>query len=340
MAMQMETGGWQPQFELSALRSGEKYALAKGQEEEELLKSQLANFLSQQTMGNDILKSNLAGQQAGAMNTPERIQAYVDSNMGKYASDTAKGQLDSQTVNSNILAKNAENAQTVDNRELAALLQPFKRQQVPYEGQAGIDKARGMSAMMGNQTGIVTGRDAQGNAYAPAVLDNMRKDYQSQVATLGNTPEHWGKVDVENVKGEWDLKKARIAAAASEASARHGGKAAWAYAIGPATQLITGSQSTLAKLNSNAMDEEIGRLLRTRGLVPGTPKYNEALKSEKDTQRTELERQIKEGQQFLTEIRTAAGMGGLQTQTGGGSTNKNSTSNSAPLGSKENPHKL
>jgi hypothetical protein len=108
MAMQMDTGGWQPQFELSALRSGEKYALAEAQQDEELRKSRLENYLKGRTVDNDIVKSNLEGARAGAMNTPDMLDWHTRGYKGQMQSQDAAGRFAQDTLANKTLQGNQE----------------------------------------------------------------------------------------------------------------------------------------------------------------------------------------------------------------------------------------
>ena len=299
MAMAFDSGSWKPRYDYSAFLSGQQNAMAEQQAEEDITKSILANLeqytmmpgkferqgLENLGMGYDNKTKALAAAQADMQNNPEALKMFLQS-------------------------KQAEQQKAIREDELSKLLQPFKIQAAPFEGQATVDKARGNAAVVGNQAGILTGTDQSGNQIPAPVLSNMRKGYKEQVATQGYTPEHWSKATIEDIKGEWDLKKANIMASAQRDAASTGGKAAWAQAMGPATQLITQTQNALAKLNSNEMDEQLAGMIATRGLKPGTPEFEAALKTEKDNLRVELNKQLTEGTKFLQDIRTASGLGG------------------------------
>ena len=306
MAIENISTGYKPEFTLGALYHGFNAANADEASQLELLKQYLANQKAQM----ELPTAALEGSRALLMGTPENVDAYAKGQLGTFADQAAKGKLASSTVDKNIAATNAGYDQKIDDRAVAALMQPFKISAAPYEGQALVDKTRGNAAVMGNQAGILTGVDNTGQAYTPNVLASMNKDYQRQIGIQGNTPEHWSKMAVEDLKGRWDVTKANIMAAAQKEAAKSGSKAAWAMALPHATSMITKTQQELADLENNPLSEQITRILATRGFKPGQKGYDEAYKSQKDVLRTELRKQLVDGQKFLDEIRRASGLMG------------------------------
>ena len=306
MGIENISTGYKPEFALGALYHGFNAANADEASQLELIKNYLANQKAQM----ELPTAALEGSRSLLMGTPENVTAYAQGQLGTFADQAAKGKLASSTVDKNIAATNAGYDQKVDDRAIAKLMQPFKVNAAPYEGQALFDKTRGNAAVMGNQAGILTGMDELGQAYTPNVLANMNKDYQRQVGVQGYTPEHWSKMAVEDIKGRWDVTKANIMAKAQTEAAKSGGKAAWAMALPHATSMITKTQQELADLENNPLSEHITHTLATRGLKQGTKEYNEAYKSQKDALRVELRKQLADGQKFLDEIRRASGLMG------------------------------
>ena len=297
MAINNIETGYKPEFALGAMYAGENAATNRMGNQLDIIKQFLANQREQAMQPLDITKAQLTnegmasenlikafqGAQAQSQNTPEMLKAFVDSTRAGYNKNIRQDQVD-------------------------ALLQPDKLRAAPFQGQTMVDNARAGADMSGNQTSAVTGVDRSGNVLSPMQRQTAQKAYESAVPIMGNTPEFWGKNEIENTKGYWDLEKANIAAAAQRDAAHVGGKAAWAQAIGPATQEVSKLRELMTKLDNNELADEIAARVRMSGKKPGTPEYQAALVSEKDMLRKALHGQLTQAQQWLFDVQKASGI--------------------------------
>lgn len=287
---QIETG-YKPEFGLGAVYQGFNAANADQSAEMELIKQFLANQREQQMQPLDIQKAQLSNQgtvfdnmtkglqgaQAQAQNNPAMLQSFLQDKRAGY--------------NKNIRAD-----------ELESILQPFKKEAAPSQGQQMVAGAKSDATLGDLQQRIITMPPGPER-------EALYKQYTDAVGTRGFTPEFWGKNEVENTKGYWDLEKAGVAASATRDAAHTGGKAAWAQAIGPATQEVKTLREQLTKLNSNEFSDQLAQMLITKGLKKGTPEYTAALETTKKQWRTELEGSLKNAEGQLRAIYLASGIG-------------------------------
>ena len=290
MALPMIETGYKPEFGLGAVYQGFNAANADMSAEEELIKQFLANQREQQMQPLDIrkanltnegmvfdnMKKNLEGNQALVQNTVPMLRKFRENKEAEYNKNIRQDEIDS-------------------------LLQPFKKDAVPSQGQTLVADAGADAQLAGERQRILAMPDGP-ERWAAA------EQYSKNVATRGYTPEFWGKNEVENTKGYWDLEKANIAAAAQRDAAHVGGKAAWAQAIGPATQEVSKLRELMTKLDNNELADEIAARVRMSGKKPGTPEYQAALVSEKDILRKALHGQLTQAQQWLFDVQKASGI--------------------------------
>lgn len=290
MALPMIETGYKPEFGLGAVYQGFNAANADMSAEEELVKQFLANQREQQMQPLDMkkanltnegmvfdnMKKNLEGNQALVQNTVPMLRKFREN-------------------------KEAEYNKNIRQDELDGLLQPFRKDAVPSQGQTLVADAGADAQLAGERQRILAMPDGPERRAAA-------EQYSKNVATRGYTPEFWGKNEVENTKGYWDLEKANIAAAAQRDAAHVGGKAAWAQAIGPATQEVSKLRELITKLDNNELADEIATRVRMSGKKPGTPEYQAALVSEKDMLRKALHGQLTQAQQWLFDVQKASGI--------------------------------
>lgn len=290
MALPTIDTGYKPEFGLGAVYQGFNAAHADMSAEEELIKQFLANQREQQMQPLDVtkaqltnegmvfdnMKKNLEGNQALVQNTVPMLRKFRENKEVEYNKNIRQDEIDS-------------------------LLQPFKKDAVPSQGQTLVADAGADAQLAGERQRILAMPDGPERRAAA-------EQYSKNVATRGYTPEFWGKNEVENTKGYWDLEKANIAAAAQRDAAHVGSKAAWAQAIGPATQEVSKLRELMTKLDNNELVGEIATRVRMSGKKPGTPEYQAALVSEKDRLRKALHRQLTQAQQWLFDVQKASGI--------------------------------
>ena len=296
MPLPMIETGYKPEFGLGAVYQGFNAANADNSAELEIIKQFLANQREQQMQPLDVKKAqltndgmvfdnmvkNLQGAQANIQNTPKQLQLFAQDKEAGYNKNIRQDEVDS-------------------------LLQPFKLEAAPFMGQRQVNDANSDAVLSVMQNEII-------NTPAGPKRDLLQKRFTDAVATRGYTPDFWGRNEVENTKGSWDVQKAEIAANATRDAAGASGKAAWAQAIGPATQEVSKLREMLTKLENNELGEEIAQRVRMAGKKPGTKEYNDALVSEKDKLRNNLKSQYTQAAMFLQQVQAASGIGGAPTQ--------------------------
>lgn len=221
--MQQFNTGYKSEFGLGAALAGENDAFTDQANQLELIKNFLANQREQKMQPLDVDIKGLQAAQARSQNTPEMLQAFVDNTRAGY--------------NKNIRED-----------EVGALLQPFRKQAAPFQGKREVDNAQLDARLSGLQQILASDLGPDGNPLSPADRQAVEADYSQLVATRGNTPEHWGKVDTERVKGEWDLKKQQLANEGHLASVNAGADKTNRMEVVKAFSTIT---SQLNNINSN-----------------------------------------------------------------------------------------
>lgn len=186
MAMSEISTGYKPEFGLGALYQGMNAANANQASELDLIKQFLANQREQTSQPMDMQILGLKAAQAQQQNTPEML--------GKFAQNTEAGY-----------------DKAIRENELGNVLHKFKLDAAPAQGQREVDYANIDADIAGMENTLRSGLGDNGLPLGEPLKEDLETRLQELLARRGNTPEHWGKIDTENVKGEWDLKKQRLA---------------------------------------------------------------------------------------------------------------------------------
>lgn len=298
MAIENIATGYKPQFALGALYHG----FNAGSQDNA---SQLANLIQEQALQKsietdpyDVLRSQYEGLLArDKMNSPTFMPQMLRGMEGEQISKEMQGQ------------------EAIRKNDIGSLLQPFLKQNMPLE--QGIKKRQLSMQDENDQIDQLIdrgGMDQFGNQATPQQMQMWKGLRQQRIDRLATNPDILNKIQLENVKGQWDIDKANIMAGASRDAAASGGKAAWAQALPAVTQMIKSTQEILGKLAGNEMDDAISEKVRLSGKKPGTPEYAQAMKSEKDTLRTKLSADLAEQQQVYKSILSQGGFGGVPAQ--------------------------
>ena len=332
MALTNINTGYTPEFALGAMYAGENAATNRMGNQLEIVRNFLANQREQSMQPLDITKAQLTnegmasenlikafqGAQAQSQNTPEMLKAFVDSTRAGYNKNIRQDQVD-------------------------ALLQPDKLRAAPFQGQTMVDNARAGADMSGNQASAVTGVDRYGNVLSPMQRQTAKKAYESAVPIMGNTPEFWGKNELENTKGWWHLEAAKQAADATRYAASVGGKAAWAQALPQVMGYVKSLEGDLTKLNNNEMGDMIAQRVATMGIPKGSPEYKAALETEKVKLRQDLNTQLIQARQQYQQVLMASGLmtgnpvaASTNSKVSGSGSNSN-RAGGAPMGTPDNP---
>lgn len=184
--MQQFNTGYKSEFGLGAALAGENDAFTDQANQLELVKNFLANQREQKMQPLDVDIKGLQAAQARSQNTPEMLQAFVDNTRAGY--------------NKNIRED-----------ELGTLLQPFRKQAAPMQGQAEVAQAINNSNLLELQKTIDTGMDMNNTPISPQDMQILQQELQKQIAMRGQTPELYGKMQIEDKKGQWDMEKQRLA---------------------------------------------------------------------------------------------------------------------------------
>ena len=308
MALPMIETGYKPEFGLGAVYQGFNAANADMSAEEELVKQFLANQRERQMQPLDIRKANLTnegmvfdnmkksleGHQSQAMNTPELLQAFVADKQAGFNKNIRQDELD-------------------------GLLHRFRKDAVPSQGQTLVADAGADAQLAGERQRILAMPDGPERRAAA-------EQYSRNVATRGYTPEFWGKNEVENTKGYWDLEKTGIMASAQRDAAHAGGKAAWAQALPVVRQELSSLEDKLTKLNNNALGDLIEQAVVTRGIPKGTQAYEDAKKTVKTEWRTQLEKELKAARENYNTVLQASGLFNSGTPVPASTSNSSSSS--------------
>ena len=332
MALPTIDTGYKPEFGLGAVYQGFNAANAEQGAELELIKQFLANQREQSMQPLDVTKAQLTnegmasenlikafqGAQAQSQNTPEMLKAFVDSTRAGYNKNIRQDQVD-------------------------ALLQPDKLRAASFQGQTMVDNARAGADMSGNQASAVTGVDRSGNVLSSMQRQAAQKAYEGAVPIMGNTPEFWGKNELENTKGWWHLEAAKQASDATRYAASVGGKAAWAQALPQVMGYVKSLEGDLTKLNNNEMGDIIAQKVATMGIPKGSPEYKAALETEKVKLRQDLNTQLIQARQQYQQVLMASGLmtgnpvaASTNSKVSGSGSNNNRAGGS-PIGTPDNP---
>ena len=325
MALTTINTGYIPEFALGAMYAGENAATNRMSNQLEIVKNFLANQREQQMQPLDITKAQLTnegmasdnlvkafqGAQAQKQNTPEMLQAFVDSTRAGYNENIRQDEIDS-------------------------LLQPFKKNAVPSQGQTLVADAGVDAQLAGERQRILTMPDGPERRAAA-------EQYSRNVATRGYTPEFWGKNELENTKGWWHLEAAKQASDATRYAASVGGKAAWAQALPQVMGYVKSLEGDLTKLNNNEMGDIIAQKVATMGIPKGSPEYKAALETEKVKLRQDLNTQLIQARQQYQQVLMASGLmtgnpvaASTNSKVSGSSSNSN-RAGGAPMGTPDNP---
>lgn len=221
--MQQFNTGYKSEFGLGAALAGENDAFTDQANQLELIKNFLANQREQKMQPLDVDIKGLQAAQARSQNTPEMLQAFVDNTRAGY--------------NKNIRED-----------ELGTLLQPFRKQAAPMQGQAEVAQAINNSNLLELQKTIDTGMDMNNTPISPQDMQILQQELQKQIAMRGQTPELYGKMQIEDKKGQWDMEKQRLANEGHLASVNAGADKTNRMEVVKAFSTIT---SQLNNINSN-----------------------------------------------------------------------------------------
>lgn len=234
--MQSLDTGYKSEFGLGAALAGQNDAYAEEENKLNLVKAFLANQREQQMQPLDVDIKGLQAAQSRMQNTPEMLQGFVDNARAGY--------------NKNIRED-----------ELGALMQPFRKQQAPLQGQRDVDYARVDADIARMQDILRSGISDNGLPLTPELQDDLSLRMQELTARRGNTPEHWGKINTENVKGQWDMDKQALANKgslnAANASAKRNQHSEVVKALTPIMGYAKNIDTQLAKLEAKQLDNEI-----------------------------------------------------------------------------------
>ncbi len=297
MAFNQIDTGYKPDGALGALYQGYNAADAQQMNALEMIKAALANQREQQMQPLDIEKAQLSnkgmvfdnmvkalqGVQAETQNTPQQLNLFAKSKEAGYNKDIRED-------------------------ELSGVLQPFKLAAAPAQGHIMVNDARSDATLSDQQSGAITGIDATGNQLTPEQQRSFLQQYSQNVPIRGNTPQQYGKENLEDIKGWWDLQKANVAASATRDAASVGGKAAWAQALPVAERTVANIQNNLTKLRNNELGDEIAARVRAAGKKPGTLEYKQALESEKQKLGATMQQELLEAKRQYDLILQASGL--------------------------------
>lgn len=186
---QIETG-YKPEFALGALYQGMNAANANNMAEEEILQKFLANQREQSIQPLDIKQAEL------------RNQASVFDNMVKELSGAQAQQQNNKPMLQNFaLGKDAQNQGLIRKNEVEQAAQPYELQAAPLLGKQKVADANITEKIAQLEVDMAAEKD-------PLKKLALRSQRNALVDTHGYSPQHFQKVDIENVKGGWDYDRA------------------------------------------------------------------------------------------------------------------------------------
>lgn len=239
--------GYKPEWGLGAVYQGINAADSEALNQEELIKSFLANQRETQMQPLDVQVRGLEAAQAGVQNTPDMLKRFAQSKQAGY--DKAQRE-----------------------NELGALMQPFLKEKAPLEGKAQVDQALQNSNLLELQKTIDSGVDRNGQPISPQDMQVLNQEYQKQIALRGQTPELFGKLAVEDKKGQLDLEKQRLVneghLAAANASSSRSHQSEVVKALSPIMGYLKNIDTQLAKIDTTETEMNIYRDLLSKGKKP------------------------------------------------------------------------
>lgn len=233
--MQSLDTGYKSEFGLGAALAGQNDAYAEEENKLNLVKAFLANQREQQMQPLDVDIKGLQAAQSRMQNTPEMLQGFVDNARAGY--------------NKNIRED-----------ELGNIMQPFRKQQAPLQGQRDVDYARVDAEIARMQDVLRSGISDNGLPLSSELQDDLSIRLQELTARRGNTPEHWGKINTENVKGQWGIDKQALAnkgsAAVAQKNSEKQGQAELVRVFGQIRSEISNIDTNLTKLETKEIENQ------------------------------------------------------------------------------------
>jgi hypothetical protein len=227
--------GYKPEYGLGAVYQGINAADSEALNQEEIIKAFLANQREQQSMPMDMDIKGLQAAQARQQNTPDMLQSFMKDKQAGY--------------NKNIRED-----------EIGSLMQPFRKEQAPLQGQREVETAKLDSNLAHLQNLIHTGTDSNGNPLSQPDLAILNQEYNKLVGIKGNSPEYWAKTGIENTKGDWDLRKQQLANEGHQNTARITSEKNHAMEVNRALTTVTtqikGLNDNLAKLEGKEIENQ------------------------------------------------------------------------------------
>lgn len=232
--------GYKPEFGLGAIYQGENAAYANMNNQLDLIKTMLANQRETQMQPLDLQVRGLDAAQAQQQNTPEMLSKFIQN-------------------------KEAGYDKAIRENEIGNILHKFKLEAAPKQGEAEVDFASVDADIAKMQDVLRSGMGDNGVPLEEPLKQDLELRLQELIARRGNTPGHWGDIDKENVKGEWDLKKQRLAnegsARAASISGNRGNQSEAIKAAGQVAGILRNLDSKLTSLDTaegkNAIIEAI-----------------------------------------------------------------------------------
>lgn len=254
MALTNINTGYTPEFALGAMYAGENAATNRMGNQLDLIKNFLANQREQQMQPLEVEKADLTnkgmvfdnmvkslqGAQAKSQNTPMGLEIFRK-------------------------AKEAEQNKNIRQNELDAALHPDRLRAAPMQGQQLVDYANIDSEISTAQRQLASGVGDNGLPLSQPLMDDLNTRIQELTARRGYTPEHWGKVDLENVKGEWDLEKQRLANQGHIGAANKGVASQAVQIANQYAGMIKNIDSKLTYLDTKESENEIMTMILNEG---------------------------------------------------------------------------
>lgn len=254
MALPTIDTGYKPEFGLGAVYQGFNAANAEQGAELELIKQFLANQREQQMQPLEVKKANLTNKGIVFDNMVKSLQGAQ-----------ANSQNTSRGLEIFRKAKEAEQNKSIRQDELDAALHPDRLRAAPMQGQQLVDYANIDSEISTAQRQLASGVGDNGLPLSQPLLDDLNTRIQELTARRGYTPEHWGKVDLENVKGEWDLKKQRLANQGHIGAANKGIASQAVQIANQYAGMIKNIDSKLTYLDTKESENEIMTMILNEG---------------------------------------------------------------------------
>lgn len=261
--MQNIETGYKPEFGLGAVYAGGNAADAEMYNQLEQVKNFLANSRELQSQPLDMDIKGLQAAQARSQNNPDLLQRFAQ-------------------------AQGAGYDKAIRENEIGGLMHQFNKDKAPMEGRAQVDTALQNANLLELQKTISSGKDRNGNDIAPQDLQVLNQELQRQVAMRGQTSELFGKMAIEDKKGDWDLQKQRLAneghLATAKTTAEKAGHSEVVKALTPVMGYVKNIDTQLAKIDTKEAENEIFMNLLAQGKKKPTPAEVSQIKSQLKSQ--------------------------------------------------------